>query len=60
MTATVTYETAIEQLVDLTRELDGMYLAIAGANQIVARMFGKSTSEVDRDVYALMHQQQQQ
>ena len=55
-TATATYESAIEYLVELKRELEGNNDAYAGAVYVVALMFDKSAWDVREDVRGQMQQ----
>lgn len=49
-TATATYESAIECLIDIKHEFEGDNYAYAAAVTAIARVFGKSCWDVREDV----------
>ena len=56
-TATATYESAIECLIDIKHEFEGDNYAYAAAVTAIARVFGKSCGDVREDVREQMQQQ---
>lgn len=57
-TATATYESAVECLIDLKHEFEGDNYAFSVAVTAIARVFDKSIWDVREDVRAQMQPQQ--